>query len=57
MRMQTERQKLADGGVTGYGLGWSVTRVAGNRAISHSGSKQGCKTVLVIFPELKLTVK
>ena len=56
MRMQTERQKLADGGTTGYGLGWNVSMVAGRNAISHSGSQQGCKTILAMFPELKLTV-
>ncbi|MFN0105096.1 MAG: serine hydrolase domain-containing protein [Bryobacteraceae bacterium] len=56
MRMQTERQKLADGGATGYGLGWSVSSLAGNQAISHGGSQQGCKTILAMFPELKLTI-
>ena len=56
MRMQTERQKLADGSATGYGLGWNVSVVAGRNAISHSGSQQGCKTILAMFPELKLTV-
>lgn len=56
VRMQTERQKLADGSATGYGLGWNVSPVAGRNAISHSGSQQGCKTILAMFPELKLTV-
>ena len=56
MRMQTTRQKLADGSATGYGLGWNVTSVAGRKAISHAGSQQGCKTILVMFPESKLTV-
>ena len=56
MRMQTEKQKLLDGSRTGYGLGWNVSPVAGKNAISHSGSQQGCKTILVLFPELKLTV-
>jgi CubicO group peptidase (beta-lactamase class C family) len=56
MQMQTERQKLADGSATGYGLGWSVSPIAGRSAISHSGTQQGCKTILAIFPELKLTI-
>jgi hypothetical protein len=30
--------------------------VAGRNAVSHSGSQQGCKTILAMFPELKLTV-
>jgi CubicO group peptidase (beta-lactamase class C family) len=56
MRLQTEKQKLLDGGRTGYGLGWNVSPVAGRNAVSHSGSQQGCKTILAMFPELKLTV-
>jgi CubicO group peptidase (beta-lactamase class C family) len=56
MHMQTTRQKLIDGSVTGYGLGWNVSNVAGKQAISHAGSQQGCKTILAIFPDLKLTV-
>ena len=56
MRMQTERQKLANGSATGYGLGWNLSRVAGKTAISHGGSQQGCKTLLVMFPEMRLTV-
>ncbi|MBI2689260.1 MAG: beta-lactamase family protein [Acidobacteria bacterium] len=56
MQMQTERQKLADGTLTGYGLGWNVSPVAGKNAVSHSGSQQGCKTILAMFPETKTTV-
>jgi CubicO group peptidase (beta-lactamase class C family) len=56
MRMQTEKQRLLDGARTGYGLGWNVSPVAGRNAVSHSGSQQGCKTILAMFPELKLTV-
>lgn len=56
MRMQMEKQKLLDGSRTGYGLGWNVSPVAGRNAVSHSGSQQGCKTILAMFPELKLTV-
>ena len=56
MQMQTTRQKLADGSATGYGLGWNVSAVAGKQAISHAGTQQGCRTILAMFPELKLTV-
>ena len=56
MRMQTGGEKLADGKLTGYGLGWNLSRVAGKNAISHGGSQQGCKTLLVMFPEMRLTV-
>jgi len=56
MRMQTERQRLADNSQTGYGLGWNVSPVLGRNAISHSGSQHGTRTLLAIFPELRLTV-
>jgi hypothetical protein len=56
MQMQSERQKLADGSPTGYGLGWNVLMIAGKRAISHSGSQQGCKTILAMFPESSVRV-
>lgn len=56
MRLQTERQKLADGTATGYGLGWNLSAVAGRPAISHAGSQQGCRTILAMFPESKLSV-
>lgn len=56
MRMQTEKQKMLDGKRTGYGLGWNLSPVAGREAISHSGSQQGCKTTLVMYPESKTTI-
>ncbi|HEU0121680.1 MAG TPA: serine hydrolase domain-containing protein [Bryobacteraceae bacterium] len=56
MRMQTERQKLADGSATGYGLGWNVSPIAGKSAISHSGNVHGCRSLLVLFPESKTTI-
>lgn len=56
MTLQTRRQRLADGTQTGYGLGWNVSPLAGRPAISHGGSQQGCKTLLAIFPERRLTV-
>jgi CubicO group peptidase (beta-lactamase class C family) len=45
MRMMTQRQRLLDGQLTGYGL-----------AISHSGSQQGARTLLVLYPEANLTI-
>lgn len=56
MRMQTERQRMIDGKTTGYGLGWNLSAIAGRRAISHTGGQQGCRTILVMFPESKVTV-
>ena len=43
-RMQAERQTLLDGKRTEYGLGWSISE----GAIGHSGSQQGCKTILTM---------
>jgi len=56
MKLQTEPQKLADDSRTTYGLGWQLARIAGRRAISHSGSQQGCKTILAMFPDSKVIV-
>lgn len=56
MRMMTQRQKMLDGKLTGYGLGWNVMPLAGRPAISHSGSQQGARTLLVLYPESKLTI-
>lgn len=56
MKMQIEKQKLLDGSLTGYGLGWNVSAVAGKNAISHSGSQHGTRTYLAIFPDMQLVV-
>lgn len=56
MRMMTQRQRLLDGQLTGYGLGWNVMPIAGRPAISHSGSQQGSRTILVLYPDSKLTI-
>ena len=56
MKMQTEKQKLLDGSLTGYGLGWNVSVVAGKNSISHGGSQHGTKTHLAMFPEMRLTI-
>jgi serine beta-lactamase-like protein LACTB len=56
MRMMTQRQRLLDGQLTGYGLGWNVMPLAGRPAISHSGSQQGARTLLALYPEAKLTI-
>ncbi len=50
------RQKLKDGTETGYGLGWSVTTVGGQRAVGHSGGQQRITTFLHMLPERGLAV-
>ena len=56
MRNMTQSQRMLDGKRTGYGLGWNVSPIAGREAISHSGSQQGARTLLVLYPELNLTI-
>ena len=53
---EAPRQRLLDGQLTGYGLGWNVMPLAGRPAISHSGSQQGARTLLVLYPEANLTI-
>ena len=47
-RMWT-RTKLADGSLTGYGLGWGVS-TKGER-LSHTGSQQGASSALLVLRE------
>ena len=44
-------QKLKDGKETGYGLGWSVATIEGQRAVGHSGAQQRVSTFLHMLPE------
>ena len=48
--------KLADDGSVDYGFGWSVSPYRGHRAIGHTGSWQGFKTMIQRFPDDSLTV-
>jgi hypothetical protein len=34
----------------GYGLGWNVSAINGHYAVSHSGSQQEARTLLIYFP-------
>lgn len=56
MKMQAEKQKLLDGTLTGYGLGWNVSAIAGKSAISHAGSQHGTRTHLAMFPDMQLVI-
>jgi len=44
-------QKSKDGKETGYGLGWSVATVEGQRAVGHSGAQQRVSTYLHMLPD------
>jgi len=48
--------RLKDGGISSYGLGWNLSTLNGTRVVFHSGGQQGTSTYLLIAPEKKLTV-
>ena len=47
---------LLSGDTTGYGLGLSVSRYRGARAIGHGGADAGYRSFLVRYPEHKLAI-
>ncbi len=47
---------LNDGSEFGYGFGWGVDSHRGHRRISHGGAWVGFRTVIVRYPEIRLTV-
>ncbi len=48
--------RLKDDGSVDYGFGWRVSPYRGHRAIGHTGSWQGFKTMIQRFPDDSLTV-
>jgi CubicO group peptidase (beta-lactamase class C family) len=47
---------LADGGTFPYGHGWGLSHQRRHRRIGHTGSWQGFKTAIYLYPELDLSV-
>lgn len=47
---------LAQDGSVDYGLGWTVSPYRGHRAIGHTGSWQGFKTMIQRFPDDSLSL-
>lgn len=45
------RQRTTDGKLTNYGLGWSIGRKSGRRAVWHGGAQSGTSTTLLLFPD------
>ncbi|QDV46051.1 D-alanyl-D-alanine dipeptidase [Stieleria neptunia] len=45
------RQKTTDGKTTNYGLGWSVGRKSGRKAVWHGGAQSGTSTFLLLYPD------
>lgn len=48
--------KLNDGTTAGYGFGWSVGNLNGQRMVEHGGGIPGFSTQITRFPDLKLSV-
>jgi CubicO group peptidase (beta-lactamase class C family) len=47
---------LNDGSKTGYGYGWSVTNVKGEKGVYHGGYWTGYNTMLYRFPDIGVTI-
>ena len=45
-----------EGGISTYGFGWDVSRIAGHKAIQHGGGTGGFSTYMLRLPDDKLTV-
>jgi serine beta-lactamase-like protein LACTB len=54
-RMWTN-QSTRDGKRTGYGLGFGVSNVDGERRIAHSGSQEKTRTLMQLFPKDRVAV-
>jgi len=50
------RQRLRNGQLTHYGLGWSIEDWAGQRTVGHSGGQPGVSTGLIMLPEPGIVV-
>ncbi len=51
VRSMWEPQRLRDGTLTPFGLGWRIEETAGRRIVGHSGNQNGVTTHLVLQPE------
>ena len=50
-------QKTGAGVETGTGLGWRIGKDAAGRVIwHHSGSQDGCRSILLVYPEERLAI-
>jgi len=49
-------RKLANGEVTGYGLGWAIAEVDGMKVVQHSGGQQGANTHLLLAPSKRIAI-
>ncbi len=48
--MMFSPQKLKDGRVSNYGLGWNISALDGRKQVSHGGGQQGVTTLLAMLP-------
>lgn len=49
-------QRTSSGKATGYGLGWRVSNRNGRKQVWHTGGQSGTSTVLVVFPDERVSV-
>ena len=56
LKMAWTPYKLADGRLTGYGYGWTISNYEGNRLIEHGGGINGFTSHLIFVPAEKLMV-
>jgi CubicO group peptidase (beta-lactamase class C family)/D-alanyl-D-alanine dipeptidase len=49
-------QQTVGGSSTGYGLGWRVGELNGDKSVSHSGGQAGTSTYLMSLPEVGISV-
>jgi CubicO group peptidase (beta-lactamase class C family) len=56
LRMAWTPVRLADGTAFPYGFGWDLTEQRGQQRIGHTGSWQGFKAAISLYPRHELTV-
>lgn len=48
--------RLADGTLTGYGYGWNICEISGQRALGHGGFINGFTAALEYLPDAEITI-
>jgi len=49
-------QRVRDGHVVDYGLGWQIRSLDGRRMVAHTGGQQGVSTILAMLPRENVAV-
>ena len=56
LEMAWARQKLRDGKLTNYGLGFEIRPIGDNRVIGHTGGQRGTQTNMILIPEKGIAI-